>query len=97
MLLLLGLQLAVYLLHQCVDFHVVVFGLSIASSLECCFAVGNCMHEFVVSEEGWVSYALVFELDGVSESFRPGILYVAVVHAVVFWRSEEVPSIHTVI
>lgn len=67
MLLLLGLQSGIYLLHQCVEFHVVVFGFSITSSMECCFAVCKCMHEFVIRGDGWVNDALVFELDGVGD------------------------------
>ena len=69
MLLLLGLQLGICLLHQCVELPVVVFCLCIACPLECCFAVGKRMHEFVTRGEGWDSYALVFKLDGAGELF----------------------------
>jgi len=39
---------------------------------------------------------LVFELNGVVKVFCTGLFYVTVVNSIVFWRGEQIPTIHTV-
>jgi hypothetical protein len=39
---------------------------------------------------------LVFELNGVAKAFCTGRFDVTVVNSIVFWRGEQIPTVHTV-
>jgi hypothetical protein len=51
------------LLDELLQFLIFLVGFVIDHALKCCFAVGQCLHDFVGWCDGWVGDIFVLKLD----------------------------------